>query len=164
MESKSLARIIRAVATHASKDVTRRHLTFVAVTSDRRIEATDGHRAIRVDTDPPHGLPVGLYDAKRLIALLKADVTPTAPDATFETYSWPTFDNIIPKREEAPAVRALHVNPLYLAQSAEALADVADDKRAPVRFQTGGDALDPVRLDVASPIASALAIIMPVCA
>lgn len=163
MESKSLARIIRAVATHVSKDVTRRHLMFVAVTSNRRIEATDGHRAIRVDTDPPHGLPVGLYDPKRLLALLKADVAPT-PDATFETYSWPTFDNIIPKREEAPAVRALHVNPLYLAQSAEALADVADDKRAPVRFQTGGDALDPVRLDVASPIASALAVIMPVCA
>lgn len=165
MESKSLVRIIRAVATHASKDVTRRNLTFVAVTSDRRIEATDGHRAIRVDTDPPHGLPVGLYDAKRLIALLKTDVMPTAPDATFETYSWPTFDNIIPKREEAPTIRALHLNPLYVAQSAEALADVVDNKRAAVRFQTGGDALDPVRLDVASPlspVAAALAVIMPV--
>jgi hypothetical protein len=162
MESKSLVRIVRAVASHVSKDVTRRNITCLAVTSDRRIEATDGHRAIRVDTDPPHGLPVGLYDAKKLIALLKADVMPIAADAPL--LNWPTLDSVIPKREENATVRALHVNPLYLAQSAEALADVVDDKRAPVRFQTGADDLDPIRLDVAGPLASALAVIMPVCA
>lgn len=161
MESKSLIRIIRAVATHVGRDTTRLHLSYLAVTSDRRIEATDGHRAIRVDTDPPHGLPVGLYEPKRLLALLKADVAPT-PDAGFDVYHWPTFDDVIPAREEAPSIRALHVNPAYLAQSADALSDVADDKCAPVRFQLGADALDPVRLDIASPLASALAVIMPV--
>jgi len=162
METKALVRIVRAVASHVSKDITRYNITRIAVTSDRRIEATDGHRAIRVDTDPPHGLPVGLYDAKKLISLLKADVMPVAADAPL--LDWPIFDNVIPKREEAATVRALHVNPLYLAQSAEALADVVDDKRAPVRLQTGADNLDPIRLDVAGPLASALAIIMPVYA
>jgi hypothetical protein len=162
MESKSLIHIIRAVATHASKDKTRSHLMCVAVTSDRRIEATDGYRAIRVDTDPPHGLPVGLYDAKKLTALLKADVMPAAADATL--LDWPTLDDIIPKRAESATVRALHVNPLYLAQSAEALADVVDDKRTPVRFQTNADDFSPIRLDAAGPLASALAVVMPVCA
>lgn len=164
METKQLARIFKAVASHVSKDVTRRHLTRVAVTSDRRLEATDGHRAIRVDTDPPHGLSVGLYDPKQALALLKAGVMPQ-PVEQLSAGMWPDFDQVIPAREEAPTIRALHLNPLYVAQSAEALADVADNKKTAVRFQTGGNALDPVRLDVASPlspVAAALAVIMPV--
>jgi hypothetical protein len=159
MENKSLVRIIKAVATHVSKDKTRSHLMCVAVTSDRRIEATDGHRAIRVDTDPPHGLPVGLYEPKKLLALLKADIIPSVADAAL-TY-WPTLDNVIPEKATTPAV-VCYANPLYIAQSAEALNDVVDgDKCTPLRIQLGADALDTIRLDVKGNQASGIALIMP---
>jgi hypothetical protein len=158
MESKSLIRIIRAVATHCAKDGYRKHLTYIAVTSDRRIEATDGHRAIRVDTDPPHGLPVGLYEPKKLLALLKADIMPTVADAAL-TY-WPTLDNVIPEKATVPAV-VCHANPRYIAQSADALSDVAGDSVAPLRIQLGADALDTIRLDVKGAQASGIALIMP---
>jgi hypothetical protein len=159
MESKSLIRIIRAVATHVSKDRTGSHLMYIAVTSDRRIEATDGHRAIRVDTDPPHGLPIGLYDPKRLLALLKADTIPSVADAAL-TY-WPTFDSVIPEKATKPAV-VCYANPLYIAQSAEALNDVVyGDKRTPLRIQLGADKLDAIRLDVKGNQASGIAVIMP---
>ena len=162
MENKSLVRIIKAVATHCSKDVFRPHLTRLAVTSDRRIEATDGHRAIRVDTNPPHGLPVGLYEPKKLLALLKADIMPAAADAAL--IDWPTFDTIIPKQEKTPT-SVVFVNPLYVAQSAEALAEATDMGKNPcVRIQSGTDNSAPMRLDATGTLASAVAVIMPVCA
>jgi len=159
MEPKSLIRIIKAVATHVSKDSTRSHLMRVAVTSDRRIEATDGHRAIRVDTDPPHGLPVGLYEPKKLLALLKADILPTVADAALTR--WPALDNVIPERADTPVV-VCHANPRYVAQSADALSDVAGDSIAPIRIQPGADALGTIRLDIKGAQASGIALIMPI--
>lgn len=157
MESKSLIRIVKAVSTHVGRDASRKRLSFIAVTSDRRIEAIDGKRAIRVDTDPPHGLPVGLYTPKRLLTLLKEGLAPIA-DAPLT--DWPELDNVIPARVDGPAV-ALHLNPLYLAQSAQALADVAGGKDACVRIQPGADAWDVVRLDASGVIAKAVSVIAP---
>jgi hypothetical protein len=157
MESKSLIRIIRAVATHVSKDRTRSHLMCVAVTSDRRIEATDGKRAIRIDTDPPHGLPVGLYNPKRLLALLKNEATIT-PDAAL--IDWPTLDCVIPPVENDKRVATL-IDPQYLAQAASALFDASGDDNASIRIQPGADEWDAIRLDVKSKLASGIAVIAP---
>lgn len=161
METKELARIFKAVASHASKDVTRRHLTRVAVTTDRRLEATDGHRAIRVDTDPPHGLAVGLYDPKRALALLKAGIMPQPIEAL--PSDWPLFDRVIPAvRTQGAAAPRLGIHPSYIAAAAEAAAEAAGlEKGAGIWMQAGEHALDPVRLDATGPGASAVAIVMP---
>jgi hypothetical protein len=160
MENKTLIRIVKAVASHVSKDKFRPHLGFIAVTSDRRLEATDGHRAIRVDTDPPHGLPVGFYEPKKLLALLKTGAMPEAGSLP-NGYTWPSFDPIIPAREEAPAA-VPYVNPSYVAESASALAEILNNKRPAIRLQPGADALSPMRLDAHGEYASAVAVIMPV--
>lgn len=157
MESKSLIRIVKAVATHVSKDKSRPHLTRIAVTSERRIEATDGRRAIRIDTDPPHGLPVGLYDPKRLLALLKNDAA-ISPDAAL--IDWPMLDNVIPAVENDKRVATL-IDPSYLAQAASALFDAAGDEDAALRIQPGADEWDAMRLDVKGKLATGIAVIAP---
>lgn len=160
METKELARIFKAVTTHVSKDVTRSHLTRVAVTSDRRLEATDGHRAIRVDTDPPHGLAVGLYDVKKSLALLKAGILPQ-PEEALPSY-WPAFDRVIPALCDEGTARRLGIRPAYIAAAAEAVTEAAGlDKSTGIYLQAGKDALDPIRLDATGQNARAVAVVMP---
>jgi hypothetical protein len=162
MDNKRLISILRGTSEFTSDDVTRRNLTHVNVPTPTRIEATDGWRLVRIDTDAPHGLPVGYLDPKAALARAKCGAPIEA--AAADTFHWPAFDNVL-AGTDAPADKpeSVGLNPVLLADVAAALADVigAGKKHAPAITMHTRGALDPVRFDAKANGITAVALLMP---
>ena len=162
MDNKRLISILRGAAEFTSDDdVTRYNLTHLNVPTPTRIEATDGHRLVRIDCEEPHGLPVGYLDPKAALARLKCGVpVELVPDDA----PYPNFDNVL-AGTDAPADKpeSVGLNPVLLADVAGALADVigAGKKHAPAITMHTRGALDPVRFDVKANGVRAVALLMP---
>lgn len=163
MDTKRLISILRGAADFASDDnVTRRHLTHLHVPTANRIEATDGHRLVRIDCETPHGLPVGYVDPKAALARVKANApVELVPDDA----KYPDFDNVLAGTDAvADKPEPIGINPILLADVAGALANVigagAKVSRA-CKVNVRGK-LDPIRFDAASSDGvRAVALLMP---
>jgi len=158
---KTLLNAFKALATHACDDVTRPHLSGICARDAHTLEATDGHRFLRVRLNAAHNLTPGRYPAKPSIARLRAGVMPEMiPDNGLQ---WPDTDQIIPARESAEhkAARIVALNFEYLADASNALVLAVGKYRNECKVQFPTNPLDPIRMDAKSDDAEAVAVIMP---
>ena len=120
MSPKILARIIRAAGLCTTKAKGERFAHVYAATA-HRIEATDGHRMIRIDTVDAHGLTAGRYYAPAdAVKRLAADTDPRP--VTLDD-RWPDTDQVQPRKADGDGpCEALTVDPRSLATTAEAVA------------------------------------------
>lgn len=173
MEAKEWAKVFRGLENFTSDDKTRLMLNHVHVPDERHIEATDGHKLIRVETKAPHGLAPGFYEPKQTIALCKAGLAPQpVAQATVAANGWtyPDFSIVIPKLpeegEEVKVAPMVGLSLAYLAEIGEGMAavlgpwGVGKSLGAKVRF--GESELSPIRFDAqAHDEASAVVVLMP---
>lgn len=172
MELKELAKVFRGLENFTSDDKTRLMFNHVHVISDTRIEASDGHKLIRLDTRASHGLTPGFYDTKQAAALCKAGVAPTpilAQKVQENGWTWPDMDMVIPPHREGPEAAgapAVGLSLAYLGEIIDGLISVLGcwgfgrSAGATVRF--GRTAVDPVRFDAnAHGEATAVVVLMP---
>lgn len=158
---KAMIAALKALLTHVSKDVTRPHLRSIYVRADGTLDATDGHRLLRVRLATAHGLPEGFYDAKASLARIKANLRPE-PRADMQGYTYPDFEQVIPRNDITGEIaRMVAVNPSYLSDAADALAKVTGASKPKIQMRLGTSDLDPIRLDATGDLGTAIALVMP---
>lgn len=168
MDKKQTAKMFKALENFTSDDkTTRLMLTHVFVPGPTRIEATDGHKLIRLDVKNGHGLATGFYDPKKAVAMAKADMDPlpVTPEAS---WTWPDFDPIIPNiDDERKAAPMAGFNARYVVECMEgiqgALSPFDYSTKSPaVKFRMGKTEMDALRLDAdAHGDATAVVVLMP---
>lgn len=172
MELKEWAKVFRGLQNFTSGDKTPLMLNHVYVASDTRIEATDGHKLIRLDVKAPHGWAPGFYEPKQAIALLKAGVQPqpVARETVKQNcWEWPNTDAVIPAIREGEDAKGAPVVGLclaYLAEIGEGLAAILGvwgySKSSGAKVRVGETETDPVRFDAdAYGEVSAVVVLMP---
>jgi hypothetical protein len=167
MNTKDTAKLFKALENFTSDDKTRPMLAHVFVPGPNRIEATDGHKLIRLEVKAGHGLATGFYDPKKAAATAKADMLP-APITQDASWLWPATDQVIPKVENDRKGAVLAgFNARYMAECMEgicgALAPWGFSSKSPsVTFRMGEDAMSPLRMDAdAYGEATAVVVLMP---
>lgn len=167
MDLKQTAKLFKALENFTSDDKTRPMLHHVYVSGPTRIEATDGHKLIRLDVPKGHGLLAGFYDTKKAAAMAKADMEPT-PITVTDSWTWPEFDRVIPRIDDERKVAAFAgFNARYVAECMDgiqgALAPFDYSTKSPaVKFRMGEGEMDPLRMDAdAHGDATAVVVLMP---
>lgn len=167
MDRKQTAKMFKALENFTSPDKTRLILNHVYVPTPTRIEATDGHKLIRLDVPKGHGLLAGFYDPKKAAATAKADLEPT-PISTQESWTWPDFDLVIPKIEkDRKAAPLAGFNARYMVECMEGIQGALapfdySTKSHAVIFRMGENEMSPLRMDAdAHGDATAVVVLMP---
>lgn len=170
----------RSLAKIVSKDSTRNAIRHVHVVGTHRIEATDGFRAVRYDLAAPHGLSPGLYDVKRSLLLLRAGQEPAPVEIGGPFPSFDALDGFKPgynpllralrtdgesnrfaREETMDAEHGQRLNAVSLAETAAAVAAIADDGLHAVDVTLGAHN-DPALIRADGAHGRATALLMPI--
>lgn len=163
---KSISAILRCLQEYTSEDPTRSNLNTVHCALDGiSLEATDGHRAIRVVVNDPNlWETVGegtRLDAKKALALVKAGMLPTREKADFD---FPELSRVFPRKEPSQVSNHCGFDSALLASSLDAIAKLGKAlglKQAGVKVQFPGEEHAPIRIDADFYGVSVIAVVMP---